>query len=57
MTKEEMECFQSTEADINLYWVPGLWFIHRLRESQQKGIIKDSQGMKLIMEVLNDEFF
>ena len=52
-----MECFQSTEADINLYWVPGLWFIHRLRESQQKGIIKDSQGMKLIMEVLNDEFF
>jgi len=51
MTKVEMECFESVEADINLYWLPGLWFVHHLREAQLKGRITDSHGAKLIMEV------
>ncbi len=51
MTKVEMECFESVEADINLYWLPGLWFVHHLREAQLKGRVTDSHGAKLIMEV------
>ena len=51
MTRDEMECYQSTQADINLYWVPGLWFIQRLRDARRRGIIRDAQGVKLIMEV------
>ncbi len=46
-----MESYQSIEADINLYWLPGLWFAHHLREAQLQGRITDAHGAKLIMEV------
>ena len=51
MTRAEMESYQSIEADINLYWLPGLWFAHHLREAQLQGRITDAHGAKLIMEV------
>lgn len=51
MTKSEMECFQSVETDVNLFWLPGLWFAHTLRKAQQEGRVTDQQGIKLIMEV------
>ncbi|XP_046652814.1 bestrophin-2-like [Daphnia pulicaria] len=52
MTYAEMETFKSVEADVNLYWLPGLWFSHRLREAQARGRIIDSYGTQLIMKEL-----
>lgn len=51
MTYAEMETFKAVEADVNLYWLPGLWFSHRLREAQARGRIIDSYGAQLIMKV------
>lgn len=51
MTRAEMECFKAVKADVNLFWLPGLWFTHRLREAQIQGRIIDSFGSQLIMKV------
>lgn len=51
MTQAEMESYKAVESDINLYWLPGLWFSHRLREAQAKGRITDPYGAQLIMKV------
>lgn len=51
MTYAEMETFKAVEADVNLYWLPGLWFSHRLREAQVRGRIIDPFGAQLIMKV------
>nr|CAH0107821.1 unnamed protein product [Daphnia galeata] len=52
MTYAEMETFKAVEADVNLYWLPGLWFSHRLREAQVRGRIIDPFGAQLIMKEL-----
>ncbi len=51
MTRAEMECFKAVKADVNLFWLPGLWFTHRLREAQIQGRIIDPFGSQLIMKV------
>jgi len=51
MTHAEMECFKAVKADVNLFWLPGLWFTHRLREAQLQGRLLDSFGAQLIMKV------
>lgn len=51
MTQAELETFKAVESDVNLYWLPGLWFSHRLREAQVQGRIIDSYGAQLIMKV------
>ncbi|EFX64654.1 hypothetical protein DAPPUDRAFT_66073 [Daphnia pulex] len=50
MTRAEMECFKAVKADVNLFWLPGLWFTQRLREAQLQGRILDSFGVQLIMK-------
>lgn len=52
MTKAEMECFKAVKADCNLFWLPGLWFCHRLREAQVQGRVIDPFGAQLIMREL-----
>ena len=47
-----MECYQSVKTDVNLFWLPGLWFAKNLSRAQREGLITDQQGIKLIMEVL-----
>jgi bestrophin-3 len=54
MTEKEKETFESVKADLNLYWLPGLWFSHHLREAQKQGRITDSHGAKLIMSVYSN---
>ncbi|XP_032780724.1 bestrophin-2 isoform X2 [Daphnia magna] len=54
MTKTEMRCYESIESDVNLYWLPGLWFAQNLQEAFMKGHIKDTYAVKLIMEELLD---
>jgi len=51
MTRKEIDCFLSIKSDVNLYWVPGMWFIHLLRTAKKEGRIRDPQGVKLITEV------
>lgn len=51
MTRAEMECFKAVKADVNLFWLPGLWFTQRLREAQLQSRILDSFGAQLIMKV------
>lgn len=46
-----MRCYESIESDVNLYWLPGLWFAQNLQEAFMKGHIKDTYAVKLIMEV------
>lgn len=53
MTKAEMETFKGVDSDVNLYWLPGLWFCHRLRDAQFRGKIIDPHGAQLIMKVFN----
>ena len=51
MTQSDMEYFKAVKADVNLFWLPGLWFTHRLREAQLQGRIIDPFGAQLIMKV------
>lgn len=51
MTKAEMEAFKAVDTDVNLYWLPGLWFAQRLKEAQKNGRIVDPYGAQLIMKV------
>ena len=53
MTQAELENYKAVESDVNLYWLPGLWFSHRLREAQAQGRIIDPYGAQLIMKVHN----
>ncbi|KAK4023402.1 hypothetical protein OUZ56_008814 [Daphnia magna] len=52
MTYAEMKTYKAVQSDVNLYWLPGLWFSHRLREAQARGRIIDSYGAQLIMKEL-----
>ena len=59
MTKKEMICFESIETDVNLYWLPGLWFAQNLQAAFIQGCVKDTYAVNHIMEVnygLYDEF-
>ncbi|GFV50218.1 bestrophin-2 [Trichonephila clavipes] len=55
MTKTELEMFQSVPStEFNTFWIPCTWFINVLREARQECRITDSNGLKLIMEELNE---
>lgn len=51
MTPNEKECYEAVKTDVNIYWLPGLWFTHYLQEARRQGRVKDAHGVKLIMEV------
>ena len=55
MTQTELEYFNAVEADINLYWLPGLWFAHHLREAKLQGKITDPHGAQTIMNVIKKQ--
>lgn len=55
MTRKEKELYESAEDDypgVNLYWLPGVWFCHNLREAQKKGKISFNDGARLITAVI-----
>ena len=53
MTSLELELFQSVPSiEFNTYWIPCTWFINLLKEARTSDRIKDSQGLKIIMEVI-----
>lgn len=53
MTPPELESFQSIRnVEFNTYWIPCTWFIHHLRCLKEEDSKLDSNGLKLIMEVL-----
>lgn len=51
MTEKEKECYEAVKTEVNIYWLPGLWFTHYLQEARRQGQVKDAHGVKLIMEV------
>lgn len=52
MTKKEKECFESIgQTNINLFWVPGHWFVYNLSRAQEMGRVTDDFGVQLIMKV------
>lgn len=51
MTETEKISFESIKSDVNLYWLPGLWFAQNLQSAFKQGRVKDTYGAKLIMEV------
>ncbi len=53
MTTTEKECYEAVKTDVNIYWLPGLWFTNYLQEARRRGQIDDAHGIKLIMEVSN----
>lgn len=52
MTATEKRYFERVTADINLFWVPGGWFISAFQDAVTSGAVADSCGTKLIMEVI-----
>jgi len=54
MTRKEKELYESAESEypgVNLYWLPGVWFSHNMREAQKHGKIAFNDGARLIMSV------
>lgn len=51
MTREEKKCLESIKTDVNLYWLPGLWFTKNLQEALRQGHVRDAYGAQLIMQV------
>ncbi|CAM1294685.1 BEST3 (predicted) [Pycnogonum litorale] len=56
MSKAEVDMIRSVPsvAEYNTYWIPCSWFVNLLRDAKRDHRIIDSQGLKLIMEELND---
>jgi bestrophin-3 len=55
MTRQQKELYESAEVEhpgVNLYWLPGLWFCHDLREAQKNGQISFNDGARLITAVI-----
>jgi len=53
MTADEIEVFYSLpKVEFNTYWVPCTWFISLLKEARKSKRIEDSEGVKLIMQVI-----
>lgn len=54
MTADEIEVFYSLpKVEFNTYWVPCTWFVSLLKEARKSKRIEDSEGVKLIMQVIN----
>jgi len=51
MTKKEKRYYESIETDVNLYWLPGLWFAQNLQAAFMQGCVKDTYAVNHIMEV------
>lgn len=51
MTPKEKQIYESIAPVVNLYWVPGTWFISALDTAVKQGFMKNHPGNKLIMEV------
>ena len=54
MTRKEKELYELAEAEypeMDIYWLPGVWFAHNMREAQKQGKISFSDGARLIMAV------
>lgn len=54
MTADEIEVFYSLpKVEFNTYWVPCTWFVSLLKEAKKSKRIDDSEGVRLIMQVIN----
>ncbi|CAG2059952.1 unnamed protein product [Timema podura] len=54
MTAVEIQMYQSVPSvEFNTYWIPCTWFISLLKETRKESRITDSQGLKIIMELLS----
>lgn len=51
MTQTEKKYYESIAPVVNLFWVPGTWFVSALNEAIKEGMLNDEAGSKLIMEV------
>lgn len=51
MTPAELECYKAAETDINIFWLPAYWFVHRLNDAESRGLVPNQQGMKTIIGV------
>ena len=56
ITQSEIKMFNKVETDINKFWLPAMWFVHRLREAKEAGKI-DSYGAKIVMSVGDKNVF
>ncbi|XP_023244799.1 serine/arginine repetitive matrix protein 2-like [Centruroides sculpturatus] len=55
LTKTELDMFESVPStEFNTFWIPCTWFITLLRDAKKDCRITDSNGVKLIMEELNE---
>ncbi|XP_046653571.1 bestrophin-2-like isoform X2 [Daphnia pulicaria] len=54
MTKREKIYYESIETNVNLYWLPGLWFAQNLQAAFLQGCVKDTYAVNQIMEELLD---
>lgn len=53
MTRPELEMFQAARSDeFNVFWIPCTWFVNLIREAKGDSRITDSNGLKLLMEVI-----
>lgn len=53
MTKSEKQSLESIVTDLNLFWVPGCWFVANLQDAIHDQTLTDPIGIKLIMEVVS----
>lgn len=54
MTKREKIYYESIETNVNLYWLPGLWFAQNLQAAFLQGCVKDTYAVNQIMEVCDE---
>jgi hypothetical protein len=54
MTKREKIYYESIETNVNLYWLPGLWFAQNLQAAFMQGCVKDTYAVNQIMEVCDE---
>lgn len=53
MTKPELEMYTAVPSnEFNTFWIPCTWFVNLLRQMKQECRVTDSNGLKLIMEVI-----
>ena len=53
MTRNELDILLSAPcSELNTYWIPCTWFISLLKDAKNENKISDSNGVKLIMQVI-----
>lgn len=56
MTQKEKQAYESIAPVVNMFWVPGTWFISTLDAAVSEGFLTNHPGNKLVMEVHIDSW-